>query len=294
MTRENRPTGRFTTHRSKVLIGITAGIGLVVAGGTVANAIIPEADGVITACYSSNGNLRVVSAAGDCKNNEKALTWNRTGPQGILGEVGPAGPQGEIGPAGPTGETGDTGPEGPQGDKGDTGDTGQQGVKGDTGDTGAPGEQGPGGEKGDTGDTGQQGVKGDTGDTGPEGPQGEKGDTGDTGQQGVKGDTGDTGAAGEQGPRGEKGDTGADGLQGAQGIQGVPGTTGATVASVSANDTTVTANCPTGKIATGGGGNSTKNLAASYPVTSGGSPVGWTVRFQSADSANTAYVVCAN
>ena len=53
---------------------------------------------VIQGCYGkSNGRLRVVTAAGDCKNDELAISWNRRGP------AGPAGPPGVPGPPGPRG-----------------------------------------------------------------------------------------------------------------------------------------------------------------------------------------------
>ena len=49
---------------------------------------------VIQGCYGkSNGRLRVVTAAGDCKNDELAISWSRRGP------AGPAGPPGVPGPA---------------------------------------------------------------------------------------------------------------------------------------------------------------------------------------------------
>jgi len=59
----------------------------------------------IQACYNdTNGGLRRVNSAGDCKNHETAISWNTTGPAGLTGPAGvpgPAGPQGPAGPAGP-------------------------------------------------------------------------------------------------------------------------------------------------------------------------------------------------
>src|SRR5882672_10655224 len=61
----------------------------------------------IQACYNdTNGGLRRVNSAGDCKNHETAISWNTTGPAGPTGPAGvpgPAGPQGPAGPAGPAG-----------------------------------------------------------------------------------------------------------------------------------------------------------------------------------------------
>jgi hypothetical protein len=82
-----------------VVTGVTA---------VVANAAIPGPGGVITACYKNNdGSLRAIDAAIEsCKNNETALTWGQTGPQGPQGAQGPQGPQGPQGETGPQGEPG--------------------------------------------------------------------------------------------------------------------------------------------------------------------------------------------
>jgi hypothetical protein len=77
-------------------------VGLAIAGVAIARAAIPDASGVIHACYRSNGNLRVVDNPA-CKKNETALAWNQTGPQGL---PGPQGQPGVSGPAGPAGVSG--------------------------------------------------------------------------------------------------------------------------------------------------------------------------------------------
>lgn len=59
------------------LAGVTIGL------GGVAFATIPDSSGTIHGCYSkSNGNLRVVETASDCRKNETALPWNQQGPPG--------------------------------------------------------------------------------------------------------------------------------------------------------------------------------------------------------------------
>lgn len=91
---------------------------------------------------------------------------------------------------------------------------------------------GSGGADGATGPAGADGAQG------AEGPAGPKGDTGDTGDKGNKGDTGDKGNNG-------KGPKGADGVSGLVYVgPEVRWTDGAG---------TVTANCPEGKSAIGGG-----------------------------------------
>src|ERR671932_634616 len=78
--------------------------------------------------------------------------------------------------------------------------------------------------------------------------------------------------------------------------------TGANV-SANANNVQVTANCPAGQHAVGGGGFSTGggsgDLTASFPsnstrapTTTGTNPTSWTARFASATGSNTAYVLC--
>lgn len=97
---------------------------------------IPNSGGVIHGCYKDNPSedLRVIDTdKGEaCKNGEKALSFNQTGPTGPTGDTGPAGSEGDTGPVGPAG------PEGPQGPKGDTGPQGDIGPQGPKGDPGTP------------------------------------------------------------------------------------------------------------------------------------------------------------
>ncbi len=73
-------------------------VGALASAGGVAVAAGTSGNDVIHGCYGkSNGQLRVVAAADDCKNNELPITWNQRGP------VGPAGPRGLPGPPGPPG-----------------------------------------------------------------------------------------------------------------------------------------------------------------------------------------------
>ena len=62
-----------------------------------AQATIPDSNGVVHACYKNNGAIRVVNSAANCKANETALTWSRTGPQGVPGPAGATGPSGLSG-----------------------------------------------------------------------------------------------------------------------------------------------------------------------------------------------------
>ena len=97
-------------------------------------------------------------------------------------------------------------------------------------------------------------------------------------RSGTRGPQGNTGAAstvpgpaGATGPAGPAGPAGPTGATGATGATGPATSSGASIVSVNANASQVTANCPGGKIASGGGGSSsTQELRASFPSTSGG------------------------
>jgi hypothetical protein len=76
---------------------------VLIAVAAIAEAAIPDSNGVIHACYQdNNGNLRVIDTGQTCKNNESPLNWSQTGPQGPQGPVGPVGPQGPQGQPGST------------------------------------------------------------------------------------------------------------------------------------------------------------------------------------------------
>jgi Collagen triple helix repeat (20 copies) len=106
-------------------LGIPAVATVMLLGSVAAGyAAIPAANGVITACYNISGNpsgaMRVIDAeaGAKCSKNEKTLTFNQTGPQGlqgIQGIPGPQGIQGEQGEPGPQGIQGIQGIQGPAG-----------------------------------------------------------------------------------------------------------------------------------------------------------------------------------
>jgi hypothetical protein len=53
---------------------------------------------VIQACVNdTNGNVRIVSGPGQCRQHENPLSWNMQGPPGETGPMGPAGAQGPPG-----------------------------------------------------------------------------------------------------------------------------------------------------------------------------------------------------
>ncbi|MGZ4630898.1 MAG: hypothetical protein ACXVYH_18395, partial [Oryzihumus sp.] len=96
------------TRRAKALIGAGAGLGIVAAASSVAQAAIPGPGGVIYACYDKNtGNVRIYDVAKtSCKTSEVRITWNQVGPMGPMGPRGYTGATGATGPKGATGATG--------------------------------------------------------------------------------------------------------------------------------------------------------------------------------------------
>jgi hypothetical protein len=143
-----------------------------------------------------------------------------------------------------------------------------------------------------------------TGDTpGPRGPAGAPGQpgapgpAGTPGQQGPQGPPGLNGAAGPQGPQGP---VGLSGQQGAQGPPGPPGMSGYEIVVGSQSSSgTASANCPSGKLAVGGGMETAGDdpndvlLTSSKPVSAGGT---WRVTVADLDDTDSyhvaAYAVC--
>jgi hypothetical protein len=111
----------MSTRKSPLVAAIASAAltATLVGGVAIAQTSSPA---VITACVSnSNGNVRIVARADECKTNETGLAWNQQGLQG---------PQGEAGPQGLQGPQGETGPQGPQGIPGTNGTNGTNGVSG--------------------------------------------------------------------------------------------------------------------------------------------------------------------
>ena len=97
------------------------------AVGSVAWAVTSASDKFVACAMKSNGALRLVAAAKDCRKSERAVTWNASG------QPGPRGP------AGARGLAGEDGVDGLDGDDGDDGDDGLDGEDGVDGEDGAPG-----------------------------------------------------------------------------------------------------------------------------------------------------------
>jgi Lamin Tail Domain len=92
---------RITRMRALALLAagalaLAAGAALAVGkGGSLAAA---EAGQVLHACRHPNGGwLRLVTAPGQCRSREQAVSWNVAGPAGEPGPAGPPGPKGDPG-----------------------------------------------------------------------------------------------------------------------------------------------------------------------------------------------------
>jgi hypothetical protein len=92
--------GQRMRPSASALIAATAAL-LAMAGAAYAGVSALTAAEVITACTSdASGQIRIVAAASECRNQETAITWNTEGPPG------PPGPPGAQGPPGPAGGAG--------------------------------------------------------------------------------------------------------------------------------------------------------------------------------------------
>lgn len=133
-SRRIRGRGEHEGKRSR-LTALAVLAGLAVAGGGYAalQGAWVGADGVVRACVTSKGKIRLLAPGDACDAKETAVSWNQVGPQG------------------PKGDTGDTGPQGPKGDTGAPGPKGDKGAQGAQGPQGIPGPQGPAGPSGVSG-----------------------------------------------------------------------------------------------------------------------------------------------
>jgi type VI secretion system secreted protein Hcp len=95
------------SRAAKIALPTVAALG---AGGALAAAAIPGADGTITGCYTTaggqQGSLRVIDDGQACGKNETQIKWNQKGVKGDQGPQGPDGPQGPAGQQGPAGANG--------------------------------------------------------------------------------------------------------------------------------------------------------------------------------------------
>ena len=190
-------------RRARRRVGVLAAFGLVASAAAVgaASAAIPNSStGVISACYRTNGSLRIIDrqARAACVTGERLLEWSSSsvryrgawgatvayrsndivtfGGSAYLAKLNSRGirptsvaqwgllaPKGATGATGATGAAGATGATGAAGAVGPAGTSGPAGAAGTTGATGPAGVDGPIGTAGPAGAIGLQGAAGPAG-----------------------------------------------------------------------------------------------------------------------------------
>ena len=115
----------FRPRRRTAIVAGALTLSLVALGGGAALAAgaiggVPDASGVIHACYTTSGGLKPVvlvdsSKVTNCPRGWSALTFNQTGPQGLQGLQGLQGVQGAVGATGQQGANGANGATGASG-----------------------------------------------------------------------------------------------------------------------------------------------------------------------------------
>jgi type VI secretion system secreted protein Hcp len=90
--------------RRRIAIGAALVAVLAAAGTTYAIAASgASTTQTINACVKADGDIRLVSAAANCRRDETAISWNTVGPAGAQGAQGVDGRDGQTGPQGPAG-----------------------------------------------------------------------------------------------------------------------------------------------------------------------------------------------
>jgi hypothetical protein len=112
----------FRPRRRNALVAGALTISLIALGGGAALAAaagggVPDAAGIIHACYTTNGALKPMvlidsSKVSNCARGWSPLAFNQTGPRGAQGLTGLTGATGATGLQGATGATGATGSSG--------------------------------------------------------------------------------------------------------------------------------------------------------------------------------------
>ena len=82
---------------------VIAAVAIFALAGGIAYAAIPDASGVINACYRTStddqkGQLRAVDSAASCRNNELPTQWNVAGATGARGPAGTSPTVSQVGP----------------------------------------------------------------------------------------------------------------------------------------------------------------------------------------------------
>ncbi len=98
--RPGRHAFRTRSRRPWVAAGVLTAVGTMVLGTGVVNAAInsPAVPGEVHGCVADKGGaVRIINFDASCRNDERFITWNKSGRKGAQGPQGPQGPQGVQG-----------------------------------------------------------------------------------------------------------------------------------------------------------------------------------------------------
>lgn len=107
--RPGRHAFRTRSRRPWVAAGVLTAVGTMVLGTGVVNAAInsPAVPGEVHGCVADKGGaVRIINFDASCRNDERFITWNKSGRKGAQGPQGPQGPQGVQGIPGTNGTNG--------------------------------------------------------------------------------------------------------------------------------------------------------------------------------------------
>ena len=89
MTRRSAQVSRVKSHHFNPLVLIPTFLLGIAVMFIVTTVFSQMNNGEIYSCVNRvNGNVRIVTTEGDCKNGESPLSWNQQGPQGLPGQSG--------------------------------------------------------------------------------------------------------------------------------------------------------------------------------------------------------------
>jgi hypothetical protein len=97
---------RIRRHVSYANVAATLALVLAMSGGAVAATGGFSSGGTLKACANEEGVIRLLKPGKKCKQGQKSVSWNQTGPAGASGAKGVSGAPGANGASGAAGSPG--------------------------------------------------------------------------------------------------------------------------------------------------------------------------------------------
>ena len=97
---------RIRRHLSYANVAATLALVFAISGGAIAASGGFTSGGALHACVNGEGTLKLLKAGRQCKNGQKTVVWNQTGPAGPRGATGATGASGTSGAPGAPGAPG--------------------------------------------------------------------------------------------------------------------------------------------------------------------------------------------